>query len=265
MCAAGADIWDARDEFRYAWQRLDGDGVIMAKVEWLGWSNSWAKAGVMIRESLDPASAHASMFIIPSGACAFQNRPANRSSNCRSAQDWSELGFPCWIRLERKGDQFTGCHSVDGITWIRQSSPDADASPNPQTIRMSSSVYIGLALTSHASSVMTTARFADVQTMGTVTGPWQVADVGVDHPGNSPDDFYVTVEDSEGKTATVVNPDRLVVNTVDWTEWRIPLRNFTDVNRSRIRRMSIGIGGRTATTPKGDGRIYLDDVWVWKP
>jgi parallel beta-helix repeat protein len=265
MSALGTDIWDARDEFRYAWQRLDGDGAIVARVEWLGGSDFWAKAGVMIRESLGPASAHASIFMIPSGVCAFQNRPANYSSNCLSAQDWSELGFPCWIKLERKGDQFAGYHSADGIQWIRQASPDADASPNPQTIRMPSSVYIGLALTSHAPTVMTTARFSGVQTTGAVTGPWQVADIGVDHPGNSPDDLYVTLEDSDGKTATVVNPDPAAVNTVDWAEWRIPLPNFTGVDLSRVRRMSIGVGGRAGATVKGDGRIYIDDIWVWKP
>jgi parallel beta-helix repeat protein len=265
MSALGTDIWDARDEFRYAWQRLDGDGTIVAKVEWLGGSDFWAKAGVMIRESLNPASAHASIFMIPSGVCAFQNRPANYTANCLSAQDWSELGFPCWIKLERKGDQFTGYHSADGIQWIRQSSPDADASPNPQTIPMPSSVYIGLALTSHAASVMTTARFSGVQTTGAVTGSWQVADIGVDHPGNSPDDLYVTIEDSDGKTATVVNPDRAAVNTVDWTQWRIPLHNFTGVDLSHVKRMSIGVGGRVGAAVRRDGRIYIDDIWVWKP
>jgi parallel beta-helix repeat protein len=265
MSALGADIWGARDEFRYAWQRLDGDGAMVARVEWVGGSDFWAKAGVMIRESLSPGSAHASMFIIPSGVCAFQNRPANYSSDCLSAQDWSELEFPCWVKLEREGDQITGYYSVDGIHWIRQSGTDAGASPNPQTIPMPSSVYIGLALTSHAPSVMTTARFSGVQTTDAVTGPWHVADIGVDHPGNSPDDLYVTIEDSEGKTATVVNPDRAGVNTMDWTEWRIALHDFTGVDLTRIRRMTIGVGGRATTTVKGDGRICLDDIWVWKP
>ncbi|MGE5293217.1 MAG: right-handed parallel beta-helix repeat-containing protein [Solirubrobacterales bacterium] len=265
MCAAGADIWYGRDEFRYAWKRLDGDGTIVARVEHVGASDFWAKGGVMIRESLDPASAHASTFMIPSGVCAFQNRPASYSSDCYSAQDWTELGLPCWVKLERKGDQFTGYHSADGIQWIRQSGLEAGDSPNPQTVPMPSSVYIGLALSSHASGIMTTAGFSGVRTTGAVTGPWQVADVGVDHPGNSPDDLYVTIEDSDGRTATVVNVDPAAVNTRDWTEWRIPLNNFTGVSLSRIGKMSIGVGGRVGATVRGDGCIYIDDIWVWEP
>ncbi len=265
MSAAGADIWGARDEFRYAHKRLDGDGAIAVKIEDLAAVHYWTKAGVMIRESLDPASAHASMFVTPSGLPAFQNRPANDSSNCLSTQSSSELKLPFWIKLERKGDQFTGYHSVDGIKWIRLSSTEADASPNPQTIRMPSSIYIGLALTSHAAGAVTTAGFSGVQTTGAVTGLWQVADIGIDHPGNSPDNFYVTVEDSEGKAATVVNPDPAAVNTMAWTEWRIPLRGFLGVDLSRIRRMSIGVGGRAGATVNGDGRVYIDEIWVWKP
>ena len=206
----------------------------------------------MIRESLDPASAHASMFVIPSGVSAFQNRPANYSPNCFSAQDWSESMLPSWIKTRAQGQSVYRLslgrrHHVDPAVL----GTEADASPNPQTINMPHSVYIGLALSSHAAGVVTTATFSGVQTTGTVTGPWQVADIGVDHPGNSPDDLYVTVEDSEGKTATVVNPDPAAVNTMAWTEWRIPLHNFTGVDLSRVRRMSIGVGGRAAATREG--------------
>jgi hypothetical protein len=92
-----------------------------------------------------------------------------------------------------------------------------------------------------------------------------VADIGVDHPGNSPDDLYVIVEDSKGKTATVVHPNPAAVNTMAWTEWRIPLHNFAGVDLSRIRKMSIGVGGRVDATVRGDGRVYIDDIRVWKP
>ncbi len=88
---------------------------------------------------------------------------------------------------------------------------------------------------------------------------------GVDHPGNAPDDFYVTVEDSEGKTATVVNPDPAAVNTMAWKEWRIPLHSFNGVDLSRVRRMSIGVGNPEVATVAGDGHICIDDIRVWKP
>jgi len=268
MSAAGADIWGTRDELRYAYKRLDGDGTIAVRIEDLTGIDYWTKAGVMIRASLDPASAHAFMLVIPDGVRAFQNRPTNDSSQCFTAQGEAEPKIPSWVKLERQGNQFTGYHSLDGINWIRLSdkgNTGPDASPNPQTINMPSQVYVGLALSSHAPGVMTTATFSGIKITGNVTDQWQLADIGVDHPGNSPDNLYVTVEDSEGKTATVVHPDPAAVNTIAWTEWRIPLRDFTSVDLSRIRRMSIGVGGRAAIAVKGDGRIYIDDIRVWKP
>jgi parallel beta-helix repeat protein len=265
MSAAGADIWGARDEFRYAYKRLDGDGAMAVKIENLAGMDYWTKAGVMIRESLDPSSAHAFMLVIPDGLRAFQNRPANDSSMCFAAQGDAESKIPSWVKLERKGNQFTGYHSVDGINWIRQSdrgSTGPDASPNPQTINMASSVYVGLALSSHAPGVMTTATFSGVKITGNATDQWQVADIGVDHPGNSPDNLYVTVEDSKGKTATVIHPDPAAVNARAWTEWKIPLNSFSGVDLRRVGRISIGVGGREGAIPLGTGRIHIDDIRV---
>jgi hypothetical protein len=267
MSAAGADIWGARDELRYAYKQLDGDGAIAVKIEDLAGVHYWTKAGVMIRESLDPSSAHAFMLVIPDGVRAFQNRPANHSSQCFTVQSDAETKIPCWVKLERQGDQFTGYHSLDGVHWIRQSdkaNTGPEASPNPQTIPMPAQVCVGLALSSHAPGVMTTATFSGVQITGSVTDRWQVTDIGVDHPGNSPDNLYVTVEDGSGKTATVVHPDPAAVNARVWTEWRIPLSSFSGVDLRRVRRMSIGVGGRESAIPLGTGRIHLDDIRVLK-
>ena len=266
MSATGADIWGAKDEFRYACQQLDGDGAIVARVDSVRKTDYWTKVGVMIRESLDPASAYAFMLVTPDGLRAFQNRPTNNSWTCLSAHGGA-MSIPTWVKLERRGDQFTGYHSVDGINWIRQSDTEntkPDASPNPQTIRMPGRVYVGLALTSHAPGVVTTATFSGVQITGDVTGQWQVAEIGVDQPGNSPDDLYVVVEDSDGKTATVLNPDPAAVNAMAWTEWKIPLSNFLGADLSRVRRMFMGVGGREATIPPGTGCIYIDDIHIYK-
>ncbi len=284
MSAAGADVWGARDEFRYAFKRLDGDGAIMVKIESLDGIDYWTKAGVMIRASLDPASAHAFMLVIPDGLRAFQNRPADNSAQCFTAQGEAESKIPSWVKLERQGNQFTGYHSLDGVNWTRQSdkgNTGPDASPNPQTINMPSQVYVGLALSSHAPGVMTMATFSGVKTTGNVTDQWQIADIGAEHPGNSPDNLYVTVEDSSGKTATVVHPNPAAVNARTWTEWRIPLvgqppsavnqsgsppgaGGLQGVDLGRVRKMSIGIGGRQGAIPLGAGRIDIDDIRVLK-
>ena len=52
MTAIGADIWNAADEFRYAYMTLNGDGSITARVDGLdNAASTWVKAGVMIRQN----------------------------------------------------------------------------------------------------------------------------------------------------------------------------------------------------------------------
>ncbi len=86
-------------------------------------------------------------------------------------------------------------------------------------------------------------------------------------PGNSQDELYVVVEDSNGNRAAVTNPDPAAVLTTQWTEWRIPLTQFTSagVSVTGIKKMYIGVGDRSGTQAGGSGRIYIDDIRVIKP
>ena len=261
LSAAGADLWGGRDEFRYACKRLDGDGMIVAKVQRIEDTDHWAKAGVMIRQTLEPGAAYASMVATPDGLRIFQDRPLDSSSMCLSAEGGTETRILSWVKLERRGNQFTGYHSADGVNWIRQFTKPG-ASPNPQTINMPRSVYVGLALVSHVSDVVTDATFSGVQIAGGVTGQWQVVDIGVDHPGNSSDKMFVTVEDGDGRTATVTNAAPAPTNIRTWTEWRIPLRDFRGIDLRRVTGMSIGVGHGETTTPLGTGCISVDDIRV---
>ncbi len=59
MSSSGTDIWNNGDQFRFAYKQLSGDGSIMARVDSLVNTNVWAKAGVMIRESLGRPTLHA--------------------------------------------------------------------------------------------------------------------------------------------------------------------------------------------------------------
>ena len=78
MSGSGTDIWSNSDQFRFAYQKLTGDGSIVAKVNSLANTDPWAKAGVMIRGSLDPAATYAFMTPTADGRRAFQNRTSCR-------------------------------------------------------------------------------------------------------------------------------------------------------------------------------------------
>ncbi len=175
----------------------------------------------------------------------------------------ADIVTPQWVRLTRTNDAFTAQYSADGRTWTDMK--DTDGTTASTTITMTGSIYLGLCVTSHNAAATTTAQFSGAATTGNVTGPWQVADVGIDHPGNSPQGLYVVLEDGTGRAATVANPDRAAALTTEWTEWKIPLSGFTGVDLTSVKRLYIGVGDKADPQPDGTGRVFIDDIRLTRP
>jgi regulation of enolase protein 1 (concanavalin A-like superfamily) len=254
MSGSGTDIWGTADEFRLAYKRLAGDGTITVRVQEIGNTDSWAKAGVMIRETLDPGSPHAMVVVTPSQGVSFQRRRMMWGAS----EDTTVPGVtaPYWVRLTRIGNVFTAEHSYDGSTWTSFAGGDSVV-----TIPMPANVYIGLAVTSHNPNALTTARFSKVAMGGAISGTWNVADVGVDQPGNDPAPLYVRVKDSSGHIAVSThagNPYAVIIDA--WRRWQIPLTDFAGVNPAHIRELTLGVGEPIAPRLHGVSQIYIDDI-----
>ncbi len=257
MGAGGADIWGSSDEFRFAYKQLSGDGSIIARVDSVGHSNDWAKAGVMIRQNVNGNAINAGIFVTPANGISFQWRLTAGADSSNVAQ--AGLVAPYWVKLTRTGSIFTAAYSADGVTWT-----DLAATSDVE-IPMTGSVLIGLALTSHDASIMTDATFSNVTTTGSVSGDWQVQAVGVDQPGNDAAPLYVTVTDTSGHSATVVNPDPDAVTSTSWRQWQIPLGAFSGVNMASVATMAIGVGDSQNPTADGTGLLYIDDIVYGTP
>lgn len=161
VSGSGADIWDGADEFHYRYQLWTGDGSITARVTSLANTHGWAKAGVMFRETLGAGSAHAFMCVSAGNGTAFQRRTAaGASSSSTSGGTGSSL--PKWVRLVREGAAFTAYESTDGSAWIQVGT---------ETIAMPPTIYVGLAVTSHADGVVCTANFDAIATAGDGSPP----------------------------------------------------------------------------------------------
>jgi hypothetical protein len=264
MTGMGTDIWNTADEGRFAYKSLTGDGSIVARVESLANTDPWAKAGVMIRETLDPGSTWAHVLYGGTNGVHFQARlttsvAAVSDTSLTLPADQTGARAPVWIKVERKGNQFYGYYATDsaGNAWT-------PIIWNPQTITMASTVYIGLAVTSHAANVVCGARFSSVSTQGNVTGMWLLADLGVTQPtgGNAPEMFYVAVQDSSGKMKVVSHPDPVAIVSGDWEEWDVPLSQISSagVNLNNVKKLVIGVGDRNAPKAGGSGKVYIDDV-----
>lgn len=80
--------------------------------------------------------------------------------------------------------------------------------------------------------------------------------------GNTPESFYVALQDSAGKLAVVSHPDKTVIATGIWQRWDIPSSQFTSagLNLGSIKKMILGIGDRSAPKAGGAGKLYIDDI-----
>jgi YD repeat-containing protein len=158
VTASGADIWEYSDQYHFAWRQLTGDGSIVARVATLNAADSWAKAGVMMRESLAGGAKHGFSMLSTGNGLAFQRRVTTDDYTTHS---WgSSETAPHWVRLTRVGDSVSGYTSADGVSWTLT---DTD------TIVMGATIYVGLAVTSHDNTALATATFDGVSV---TSGPW---------------------------------------------------------------------------------------------
>jgi hypothetical protein len=264
MMATGADIWYGADEFHYAFKTLTGAGSIVAQVLSVDNTDPWAKAGVMIRETLDAGSKFAAVYITPGNGCRFQARTdtdidATSDTSVATAEQTAVVA-PYWIKIERDvAGNFRGSYSADGITWRQMSW-------NPQNIPMSSMVYVGLAVTSHNNDAVCQVQFSSVTIAGTVSRQWANQDVGI--LSNDTEPLYVAISNSTGAPAVVVHDDPAAAQIDIWTEWVVPLQAFADqgIDLTDVDRIAIGLGTRgNMTVPGGSGKMYFDDIRLYRP
>ena len=119
MSASGADIWNTADQFRFAYKQLSGNGSMTMRVDSIGNTNVWAKAGPMIRETLDAGSKNACIAVTPGSGVSFQWRD---TANAAYAANSGTAGLvaPYWVRITRTGNVFKAERSADGKTWTQQ-------------------------------------------------------------------------------------------------------------------------------------------------
>ena len=224
----------------------------------------------MIRETLDAGSKFAAVYITPTNidgtatnGCRFQARAdtdtgATSDTSVATAEQ-TAIVAPYWVKLERDvGGNFRGYYSANGSTWIPMSW-------NPQSISMSSNVYVGLALTSHDAVLTCEAKFSNVTITGTVGPQWANQDVGI--ASNAVEPLYVAVSNSTGAPAVVVHDDPAAATIEIWTEWIIPLSAFADqgINLTDVDKIAIGLGTQgNITIPGGSGKMYFDDIRLYR-
>jgi len=153
VAGSGSDIWTTGDQFHYAWQNVSGDIDVIARVVSEQQTSSFAKAGVMIRESLATNSIEASVLLTPTNGVAMQVRTATGGSSINVSGWVKGPVAPQWVKLSRAGNTFSASYSADGATWTSLASTN---------VTMHVGATAGMAVTSHNNAAVNTATFDNV-------------------------------------------------------------------------------------------------------
>jgi regulation of enolase protein 1 (concanavalin A-like superfamily) len=150
VAGAGGDIWGTADAFHFVGRVLPGDGKLIARVASLSAALGWAKAGVMVRQSLNADSAHGLMLVSATKGAAFQRRAAKGELSASSGVPGTA---PIWVKVSRVGTSVTAATSVDGVAWnvVGQA-----------TVSVTGALYFGLVTSSHDPAQLAVATFDHV-------------------------------------------------------------------------------------------------------
>ena len=171
LVGGGADIWGTADAFRFAFVPLGDSGSVTAHVagansvaplDWLQprqQPSEFAKAGVMVRASPDPASASVILDVKSDGSLEFMVRYASGEPTHFIA------GAPAapqdvWLRLSRETEnQIAATYSPDGVNW--------SSLGTVSVLFDSDEILAGLAVASHQTDALYAALFDHVSISGT--------------------------------------------------------------------------------------------------
>ncbi len=175
----GTDIWDHEDSFSYLYQPWSGDGEFTVRLIEMNDTHPRARAGIMIRASLDADAVHAFMTATPRHGMHFLRRTETGGNTADDAHtnlgmtdledrqvfqrrytdlhegdrsNLNQVGIPRWLRIVRSGDEFSAYDSADGVTWEWLGT---------ESIEMDTDVWVGLAISSRNPKEDCLATFSD--------------------------------------------------------------------------------------------------------
>jgi hypothetical protein len=84
---------------------------------------------------------------------------------------------------------------------------------------------------------------------------------------NDPEPIYVSLANTNGPPTAVYHDDPNVTQVIPWTEWRVDLQMFANqgVDLTNINTISIGFGDKNNPHPGGSGKMYFDDIRLYRP
>jgi len=256
ITAGGDDLGPRREQGHFYYESMDGDFDVAVHAMALEGTTGWEKAGIMVRNSLDPTAAHLMVRRNPDGEGVYDASPASVQWRAeQGATNSARKGIMAeWLRLQREGDTLRIFGSMTGEDWEQFGEFTTD------DVALETETVVGLAVTGmeEYDDPTVTATFKDLSGLS----PEENVDLGEpDHAGELAvrDDLSVvsTAEPGRGATeldlaGTVYLPDG--VDSADcYFEYR---RNDREEWQTTDRRTISSSRTFTATVDADTRRIY---------
>jgi len=134
-----SDISAEQDSFRFVYKQME-NGAFIARLDYQTNSFVWAKAGIMLRDSIEPDSKFVMLLATPSVNGIRVHYRSEVGEDCKDISK-RNVSFPVWFKIVRENETVRFYISNDEIvsTWELFSELQ---------IKLNKSVYAGFAVTS---------------------------------------------------------------------------------------------------------------------
>jgi regulation of enolase protein 1 (concanavalin A-like superfamily) len=147
-------IWGTSDTFNFVNQPVTGNVTVVARLVAMQNTNTYAKAGIMIRESSAANAADVILDVRPTGDLEFMTRPTDGAATTFLATGSQQQPPPTWLKLTRSGTTVSAAVSGDGTTWTPVGSPT--------TLNIAAGALVGLVVCSVQANTLNTSTFDNV-------------------------------------------------------------------------------------------------------
>jgi hypothetical protein len=182
--AAGTNIIAESDSFHFVFKKITGTTELVARVMKVQLTDPWARAGLMMRESLAADSRNVMLSVTAARGGIFQWR--ERLAEQTSVRFDRGMAAPSWLKLKRDGEVFTALKSTNGKQW---------AVVERLTMRAMQELYVGLAVVGVRENVLNQSVFEQVKEGPSLRNRWFVPHVEL-QSGSAQMGYIARMDDS---------------------------------------------------------------------
>jgi len=149
---AGENMWFSTDEFWFEYEKIKGDFIFSANLEFVGSGvNAHRKIGLMVRSGFDADAAYVDCAVHGNGLTGMQFRET-KGENTEEIK--SSVSMPEFVQIERKGNSYIVRVSKNNKPLVKVAE---------KSFELGEEVLAGLFICSHDPEVIESAKFWNVR------------------------------------------------------------------------------------------------------